>query len=1050
MAEQYSWISANNEGYSAGKFSDVDGNIMPWSRSTVADGKWLNREMLLPFSGRDQYLLKSLNQTYDECSAFSGYLNEEIRIINARADVIDVVGSHDAFTARSAELVSGVDISDRDVIKILNDVGTDIPVWIYNTETNVYVESAVSPSNQQTYYRWLSAVNDGLSGWEYVGDLEPYYKDIELTENSITFENTAPERDYTIKTDLNRFIQMSADGNTGTIGITDDFISSASQVYNALSSISGINEGSISGPRVNHTVSNYSLAQGSANSASYDSFTQGKRNYAYDQSIAAGADNYAKSQSQALGISNSAYNNGFAAGSNNSATLAASFAQGSTNYADNSSFAQGTSNSALTQSFAQGKNNSANYDAFAQGLSAFANNESLAQGLEVTAKSKSFAQGSKNNADIYGFAQGTNCSAKTNAFAQGSNITATTTGFAQGDKCKANNIALAQGQYASANDYSMAQGQKVYANYVSFAEGEVASAKSVSFAQGNDAVADGYSFVQGHMASATNMSMAQGHNNVWAYQTSFAQGQQVSAENRGMAQGNNANANENSFAQGYNVTATTAAFAQGNTVKSNYYSISQGLNTFADNYSISQGTNTSAQYYSIAQGNATTADDYSQSFGRGTKMLHSGMAIGTYNKSDNIPFVIGNGTDNDNRSDLFLINRNGDVSAKGDISAKNFYINGNPIDSIVSAKFSAYNGSTTLLTAYPISSFSLYANTAKYLNVATASNNRLDFSVADTLINSAKSGAAASAWITGNSGNYIPWTAVNGAVGRDNQLPSSPGNDPWMLFGSENTGSTWNSYAFGTKNFAGGNSLAVGNTNNASDQSLALGAFCVADNDSIAVGTNNTAKNHSQAFGHGTHIEGRYVGTTPHYIGGLAIGNYNKTTADVSFVIGNGHDNFDRSDLFFITTAGLVSAITVDTPKLSAENVTVYYTSMGNKKASVTIDGIQGFNQYIHEGGQASDLWSSGALRQNNLTLAYHETNVDPMTEIVKINQSKVQYSSSNLTAPITASWSDILNGSLNAGNYVSAGDNQKLTMMSADNTTFTIAGMSPNIIYIV
>lgn len=236
MAEQYSWISANNEGYSAGKFSDVDGNIMPWSRSTVADGKWLNREMLLPFSGRDQYLLKSLNQTYDECSAFSGYLNEEIRIINARADVIDVVGSHDAFTARSAELVSGVDISDRDVIKILNDVGTDIPVWIYDTANNVYVESTVSPSNQQTYYRWLSAVNDGPSGWEYVGDLEPYYKDIDLTENSIKFENTAPERDYTVNTDTDKYIQMSVDGRTGTIGLTDEFINSASQCYIALTS----------------------------------------------------------------------------------------------------------------------------------------------------------------------------------------------------------------------------------------------------------------------------------------------------------------------------------------------------------------------------------------------------------------------------------------------------------------------------------------------------------------------------------------------------------------------------------------------------------------------------------------------------------------------------------------------------------------------------------------------------------------------------------------------------------------------------------------------
>ena len=909
MAEQYSWISANNEGYSAGKFSDVDGNIMPWSRSTVADGKWLNREMLLPFSGRDQYLLDSLNQTYDECSAFSGYLNEEIRIINARADVIDGDGSHDAFTARSAELVSGVDISDRDVIKILNDVGTDIPVWIYNTESNEYVESAVSPSNQQTYYRWLSAVNVGPSGWEYVGDLEPYYKNVDLIENSIKFENTAPERNYTIKTDLNRFIQMSADGNTGTIGITDDFISSASQVYNALSSISGINEGSISGPKVNHTVSNYSLAQGSANSASYDSFAQGEKNEANGQSIAAGLSNYAKSQSQALGFTNSATNNGFAAGSNNSATLAASFAQGSTNYAYNSSFAQGTSNSALTQAFAQGKNNSADYDAFAQGLSAFANAESLAQGTEVIAKNKSFAQGSKNNADIYGFAQGTNCSANTKALAQGSNITAyddaiaqgeyisanersiaqgynitaTTTGFAQGDKCKANNIALAQGQYASANDYSMAQGQKVYANYVSFAEGEVASAKSVSFAQGNDVIADGYSFVQGHMASATNMSMAQGHNGVIAYQTSFAQGEQASAKDRGMAQGLNANANDNSFAQGYDVTATTAAFAQGNTVKSNYYSISQGLRTVADNYSISQGTNTSAQYYSIAQGNATTADDYSQSFGRGTKMLHSGMAIGTYNKSDNIPFVIGNGTSDNNRSDLFLINRNGDVSAKGDISAKNFYINGNPIDGI---------------------------------------------------IGSAKSGAAASAWIVSNGTTFMPKSQTFNAKGNPNNFNTTFSYTGFTLSAGEGVG-FYN---------AGTNSLGI---------SAQAG---------IPDGTLTYTMMYSQ-------------GGTPHLqdfnISSLNINNYRMTGQNTDYI-----------------------------------NLNV--TASNGTTASFA-------------------LWPE----DTSLTSLPVPATLIPVVDPLNIKQKKYMKVSD-----------------LNIGNYVSAGDNQKLTIMSAEN--LTLANMQPGVIYLV
>lgn len=536
MAEQYSWLDASGKGYSAGQYGGEAGKLMKWSRNTVADGKWLNKETIEPFSGRDQYLLDSLNQTYDECSAFSGYLNEEIRIINARADVIDVVGNHDAFIARSAALVSGVDVSDRDVIKILNDVGTNIPVWIYDTENNVYVESGVSPSNQQTYYRWLSAVNDGPSGWEYVGDLEPYYKNVELTENSITFENTAPERDYTIKTDLNRFIQMSADDNTGTIGITDDFINSASQVYDALSSISGINEGTIEGARVNHTVSNYSLAQGSACSASYDSFAQGRKNYANGQSIAAGVNNYAKNQSQALGSTNSATSDGFAAGT-----------------------------SAVAKT-----------DAFAQGQAILADYISMAQGISTSATSTSFAQG-KNTSAYY------------NAFAQGSDVSAYS-------------ISLAQGNSAIAKNYSIAQGYKTSANYY-------------SFAQGNSVTA----------GKTMGCALAQG-DDVYVEQNSFGQGSYI-------------NSTVNSFAQGVHCSANDGAFAQG-----------------VNNSAIGP----------------------SQTLGEGLR-ASNGMAIGKYNKTTDARFVIGNGIDDDNRSDLYWINNAGDVYTNGNVSAKNFYINGTPL-----------------------------------------------------------------------------------------------------------------------------------------------------------------------------------------------------------------------------------------------------------------------------------------------------------------------------------------------------------------------------------
>lgn len=59
MADKYSWSNATN--YDVGNADGVKGNVTQWSRSTVADGKWLNQETILPMSGRDQYLLDSLN-----------------------------------------------------------------------------------------------------------------------------------------------------------------------------------------------------------------------------------------------------------------------------------------------------------------------------------------------------------------------------------------------------------------------------------------------------------------------------------------------------------------------------------------------------------------------------------------------------------------------------------------------------------------------------------------------------------------------------------------------------------------------------------------------------------------------------------------------------------------------------------------------------------------------------------------------------------------------------------------------------------------------------
>lgn len=215
MAEQYSWDTALLEQYYVGNYLNIAGNVPNITRATIADGKVLNNLVFLPYSGKDNYLLDSLNSTYSECSSFSSYLHDEIVMINARADVIDVVGTHEAFNTLSASLVSGVDITHRDVIKILNDVGNNIPVWVL--QENTYVASSVSPAHQQTYYRWLSAVNNNTSGWEYVGDLEPYYTNIVADNNTqlLTFNNTNNDRNYNISAGSG--VGFAVNGRTLTI-----------------------------------------------------------------------------------------------------------------------------------------------------------------------------------------------------------------------------------------------------------------------------------------------------------------------------------------------------------------------------------------------------------------------------------------------------------------------------------------------------------------------------------------------------------------------------------------------------------------------------------------------------------------------------------------------------------------------------------------------------------------------------------------------------------------------------------------------------------------
>ena len=300
---------------------------------------------------------------------------------------------------------------------------------------------------------------------------------------------------------------------------------------------------------------------------------------------------------------------------------------GDKNIANNYSFAQGSGNSASYDSFTQGKRNYVNGHSIAAGTDNYAKNQSQALGYTNSATSDSFAAGTSAVATTDAFAQGQAVLADYISMAQGASTSATSTSLAQGKNTSAYYNAFAQGLNGISITASFAQGENPSAHYKSFAQGSEVSAYSISLAQGNSAIAKKYSIAQGYNTSANNYSFAQGYN-VTAGKTmgcALAQGNDVYVEQNSFGQGSYINSTVNSFAQGVHCSATAGAFAQG-----------------VDNSAIGP----------------------SQTLGEGL-IASNGMAIGKYNKTTSARFVIGNGTDDDHRSDLFWINNDGDTTSIG-------------------------------------------------------------------------------------------------------------------------------------------------------------------------------------------------------------------------------------------------------------------------------------------------------------------------------------------------------------------------------------------------
>lgn len=226
-----------------------------WSRSTIADGDWLQAKTLNPYSTRDNWLAEKIEElsgkssddleeeirariagdTYlsgaivsissdfypfsanveasaatlkgdivDESYRAIGEENaikDDISKLKAATDVIAVFGTYNEFTAASAGDWQQ-SVTDNDIIKVLIDD---------------------SVSSNQVYYEWHdnTAGHQDWSGWSAIGELDPYYSTSEIDDQFAALNERINNTFLSAKNAVNGStnIDIVEDENTPTITI---------------------------------------------------------------------------------------------------------------------------------------------------------------------------------------------------------------------------------------------------------------------------------------------------------------------------------------------------------------------------------------------------------------------------------------------------------------------------------------------------------------------------------------------------------------------------------------------------------------------------------------------------------------------------------------------------------------------------------------------------------------------------------------------------------------------------------------------------------------
>lgn len=235
------------------------------------------------------------------------------------------------------------------------------------------------------------------------------------------------------------------------------------------------------------------------------------------------------------------------------------------------------------------------------------------------------------------------------------------------------------------NDY---ENNKAVGQYAHAEGGGTTASGPLSHAEGNSTTASGYnSHSEGIGTKASGSpSHAEGYNTTASGNMSHAEGSGTTAsEPCSHAEGDSTKATGTmSHAEGYNTTASNScSHAEGGgTVASGTSSHAEGSDTKAiGSISHAEGASTTASGpYTHAEGNYTTASgpvshaegdntiasgNYSHAEGQGTiaagKNQHAQGKFNIEDSSDKYAFIIGNGTDNNNRSNAFAVDWTGKI-----------------------------------------------------------------------------------------------------------------------------------------------------------------------------------------------------------------------------------------------------------------------------------------------------------------------------------------------------------------------------------------------------